>query len=230
MFRRAISFALDNYDFELLVKLDTDAIITGPGFSSALAGRVAEAPGTGIAGSYRERADGKAEDHLYHAAVLARERRWDDRLDAAARRAEERGWRTGDAVQAGVLTLTRAACESMRDDGWLDWRPAWHSQMAEDLLLTLFTVAGGLDALSIGGPDGIIAVANKGLPGTDPADHRWPLGGRSFGQPRVPRRERGRSARHLPRGPQGVDGARSGHGPPWGSGRGVSLPVRCEPS
>ena len=67
-------------------------------------------------------------------------------------------------MQASVLTLTRAACEGMRDDGWLDWRPAWHSQMAEDLLLTLFTVAGGLDALSIGGPDGIIAVANKGLP------------------------------------------------------------------
>ena len=164
MFQRAIAFALDNYDFDLLVKLDTDAIITGPGFSSALARRIGDAPGVGIAGSYRVRADGKPEDHHYHAAILERERRWDERLDEAARRAEQRGWRTGDAVQAGVLTLTRAACEGMRDDGWLDWHRAWYSQLAEDLLLTILTVACGYDALSIGAPDGIVAVANKGLP------------------------------------------------------------------
>lgn len=229
MFQRAISFALNNYDFELLVKLDTDAIITRPGFSSALAGRLAEAPGTGIAGSYRERADGKAEDHLYHASVLGRERRWDDRLDAAARRAEERGWRTGDAVQAGVLTLTRAACEGMRDDGWLDWRPAWHSQMAEDLLLTLLTVAGGLDALSIGGPDGIIAVANKGLPvptkqiidGPWVAAHSVNHG--YHGENEAELRGTFREARRgwLP-DPVTVR--------PRAGGRGMSLPVRCEPS
>jgi hypothetical protein len=146
------------------VKLDTDAIVTAPGFSSALADALAGAPNAGIAGSYRIRADGQAEDHLYHRAVLERERVSDERLDAAVRRAEERGWRSGDAVQGGVLTLTRAACESLRDDGWLEWRPAWHSQLAEDFLLTLFTIAGGRDALSLGGPDGILAIANKFLP------------------------------------------------------------------
>jgi peptidoglycan biosynthesis protein MviN/MurJ (putative lipid II flippase) len=164
MFQRAILFALDNYEFDLLVKLDTDAIITGPGFSSTLARRIHRAPGAGIAGSYRVRADGRAEDHHYHAAILQRERRWNEQLDEAARRAEARGWRTGDAVQAGVLALTREACEGMRDDGWLDWNRPWYSQLAEDLLLTIFTVACGYDPVSIGGPGGIVAVANKGLP------------------------------------------------------------------
>ena len=65
---------------------------------------------------------------------------------------------------AGVLALTREACEGMRDDGWLDWNRPWYSQLAEDLLLTIFTVACGYDPVSIGGPGGIVAVANKGLP------------------------------------------------------------------
>lgn len=174
--RLALEHALAHYDFDVFAKLDADAVATGPGFSERGRERLAAAPGAGVAGSFRVRADGREEGYRYHVAVLARELRYDRMLAEAVRRAEGNGWRRGDMVQGGTMYLSREACDVMKREGWLGWRRPWHSNTAEDLALTIFVRACGLEALSLGAPDdGVVAVANKGLPLTKEqlADGPW---------------------------------------------------------
>jgi hypothetical protein len=160
----AFEHAMANYNFELWVKIDTDALATGPAMSAVTASRLADVPGAGLAGSFRLRADGAPEDHGYHAEVLLRETKRDGVLAAAANRARAAGWLAGDIVQGGVCAVTRTACEAMAREGWMQWRKPWHQVTSEDLAMSLFVRASGLELVSIGGPDGIYAVANKHLP------------------------------------------------------------------
>jgi len=160
----ALRRSLERYDFEQWVKLDTDALVTGPGFSEQVLGRLSGHPRVGFAGSFGVRADGVPEDRSLHAAVLARECGSDRTLAAARERALGHGWREGDVVQCGVCVVTRRGVDALVGGGWIDWHRPWHSLVSEDLALSLFLVAEGLELVSIGAPDGIFAVANKHLP------------------------------------------------------------------
>jgi hypothetical protein len=162
--RTALEHALARYDFELWLKMDTDALAVGPGLSAETIARLDAVPNAGVAGSFQIRADGAPEDHVYHAQVLARERKRDRMLDAAADRASVAGWRPGDIVQGGVCAVTRPACDALVREGWLGWNQRWHQLSSEDFALSLFALAAGFELVSIGGPDGIYAVGNKHLP------------------------------------------------------------------
>lgn len=162
--RLALEHALARYSFEQFVKLDTDVIVTGPGFSRVTLARVASAPGTGIAGCYGQRADGRIEDRRLHTEVLEREVRYDRTLAAAAERARAAGWPPGAIVQGGLCCVSREACQRLAHEGWLGWRRPWWSTVSEDLAFTLFVSACGLTPLSIGGPDGVLAVGPDALP------------------------------------------------------------------
>jgi hypothetical protein len=171
-----IAHALERFSFEQWVKMDTDALVTAPRFSQRVLERIAAAPGVGIAGCHGIRADGVPETYRYHADVLERELGSDRTLRSAVDRAAAHGWRDGQMVHGGVLCITRAACEAMRDEGWLGWRRPWTSLTSEDFALSLFVRATGLDFLSLGGPDdGILAIANKSLPlpKEEIADGQW---------------------------------------------------------
>jgi hypothetical protein len=161
----AMRHALERYDFEQLVKLDSDAIVLAPEFSARSIERIAQTPRAGLAGAFCERPDGSEEsDRWYHAAVLERELLQDRVLEQATRRAEEAGWRRGEIVQGGVMFLTREACQALYREGYVDWQRRWSSTISEDLALSLFVRAAGFELVSIGGRDGLVAVANKFLP------------------------------------------------------------------
>jgi hypothetical protein len=161
--RLGIERALERFDFEQWVKADSDALVTGPGFSARTLERLADAPEAGIAGCTGVRCDGVPTDYRYHAEVLARELPRDRTLRAAVERATARGWRLGECVHGGAFTVRRAACEAVAAQGWLAWRRPWHSLVNEDIALSLFVKAAGFELLSIGDPSGIFAVANKDL-------------------------------------------------------------------
>jgi hypothetical protein len=161
----AMRYALERYDFEQLVKLDADAIVLAPEFSARSIERIAQTPHAGLAGAFRERPDGSEEsDREYHARVLAHELPFDPLLRQATERAEAAGWRRGEIVQGGIMFLTREACEAIYREGYVDWRRDWSSTVSEDLALSLFVRAAGFELVSIGGRDGLVAVANKYLP------------------------------------------------------------------
>ena len=164
MCRLALEHALEHYDFRLWVKMDSDALVTGPRFSESILERLDRESDAGIAGSFLRRADGAPEDHLLHADVIARERPRDAMLDGAVRRAEARGWRIGDIVQGGICCLTRAGVEAIGREGYVKWRSPWHSIASEDMALTVFVLAAGLRVVPIGGPGELLAIGNFRIP------------------------------------------------------------------
>jgi hypothetical protein len=169
-----IEFALARYDFEQWVKMDSDALVVGRDFSEQTIARFEASPESGLAGSVGTRADGAPEDRRYHAIVLGREVRGDRILAAAEKRARERGW-SGDVVQGGLMCLARPAAQALVRDGWIEWYPKWHSQVSDDLALSMFVTASNFRLLSIGDPEGVVAVANKHLPlpKEELANGRW---------------------------------------------------------
>lgn len=175
VYRWGLLHALEHYDFEIFVKMDTDAVVTGPGFSDAVVARLAAAPKAGLAGCYRQRCDGAPEDTTYHAAVLEREVPHEPQLRSALELAEAHGWHRGAVVHGGVQCITRPALEALAGSGWLAWRRPWHSQTSDDCVISMFVTACGFELLSIGDPNGIFAVANKylPLPKEEVADGPW---------------------------------------------------------
>jgi hypothetical protein len=160
----ALEHARENYDFEIWMKMDSDALATGPELSAVTASRLAEVPNAGFAGSLQVRADGVPEDSTYHANVIRREVTRDPVLAAAVQVARVQGWKVGEIVQGGVCVLTRAASDALAKERWLEWPRRWHQVTSEDLALSLFVRASGLELVSIGDPNGIFAIANKHLP------------------------------------------------------------------
>jgi hypothetical protein len=162
--RAGILHAIAHYDFQLYIKMDTDALITKPGFSETVLARLAGEDRVGIAGSCGVRCDGQIEDSAYHALILDREMHRSRVLRSAFERAIAAGWRAGDLVQGGTLCITPQAAAQLHADGYLHWRRPWSSQLPDDLLISMFAAACGYSLLSIGGPDGIFAVGNKYIP------------------------------------------------------------------
>lgn len=175
----AIETALHRFDFQHLVKFDTDALATGPGWAEGIATAIAHAqseppvggPGAamevpiGIAGAFVDRPDGAVEiDAPYHRRVLDGELPRDPRLADWHRRALSGGWPHGEIVQGGCLVLTRACCDAIAAEGALTYRPRLRTIVSEDLLLTVLAYALGFRAASLGSERGPLAVANKHLP------------------------------------------------------------------
>jgi hypothetical protein len=63
LFASALRFARETYSFEVLVKMDTDALVTGPGLSARAAETIAADPSLGMLGTSVLRADGEPVDH-----------------------------------------------------------------------------------------------------------------------------------------------------------------------
>lgn len=175
----AIETALAHFDFDLLIKLDSDALVVGPGWIEAIADAIdvdqpsaltlasqhTGSPPVGIAGAFRARPDGALEtDEDYHRRVLAGEHGHDAALDGWVARALDAGWPQGSIVQGGCLVLTRGLCEAIVTAGGLAYRPRLRTIVSEDLLLTVLAYAFGFRAASLGGPQGPMAIANKHLP------------------------------------------------------------------
>lgn len=151
------------YDFEVLGKLDTDALVTGPAPSAAAGELFAREPRIGMAGTYGMRGDGVPESYDFDAFVLATTRRWSPSAARLMRRAEVGGY-DGAKVHGGVYFVSRAALDALARSGHLGWRPPWWTQLAEDFWLSVMMLANGFELGSLGGPGEPLLVASKHLP------------------------------------------------------------------
>jgi hypothetical protein len=160
---RGFAAALDRYDCDVVIKLDTDALVTGPGLGERTAALFAADPRAGLIGSIGMRSDGVPEDYTYDRWVLAHERRWSRTVRELAARAEA-GTYDGRKIHGGVYAISRAALEAVCAAGDLDRNPPWWTQIGEDLWITLAVCAAGFGQRSWGAPGEPMAVASKWLP------------------------------------------------------------------
>jgi hypothetical protein len=158
-----IELALRRYDFEVLLKLDTDALVTGRSPGEAAAALFAERPEVGMVGTYLVRADGLPENYDWDRWALRHTLRWSGGVRRLVARARAGGY-DGAKVRGGVYVVSRAALDAAERSGDLRWRPPWWTQLCEDFWLSLIVLANGFRLASAGGPGEQFVVASNFVP------------------------------------------------------------------
>ncbi len=158
-----IRFALRHYAFEVLIKLDTDALVTGSTLSTAAARFFEGHPRVGMAGTHRVRADGEPENYDWDSWVLRHSSRWSPAVRALMKRARAGGY-DGAKVHGGVYALSRCALDAMSANGDFKWRAPWWTPLGEDFWISMMVLANGFALDSLGGPGEVLAVASKYTP------------------------------------------------------------------
>lgn len=158
-----IDYALGNYSFDVLVKLDTDALAIASSPSAAAARLFERKPEVGLAGTFRVGAEGLPETYDWDAWVLRHTERWSPSARRLLDRARAGGY-DGAKVHGGGYALSRPALNAMKASGDLDWREPWWTPLGEDFWLSVMALANGFAIGSLGGPGEPYAIASKYVP------------------------------------------------------------------
>lgn len=165
----AFRWAAAQYDTPFVLKLDSDALITGPGLVDDITAFMDRNPALGMFGRHLINVDGtiKSFAMLTDAVRIelgrpAGERPWWEPICEVA---TDKGWARGENVFGGAYVLTTPCVQAMDAAGYLDpdW-DTWRSSMSEDVYFTMCTVAAGFGRGQFGVPNGPMALAWRGLP------------------------------------------------------------------
>lgn len=165
-------YAIENFDAQFLLKMDTDALVTGFGLVEDVLGFMGRNPHVGIFGRHLINVDGTIKSFRAHTDQLNREmstwRRLTFRQPAyahVARQALARGWGLGENVFGGAYFITWPCLKVMYHEGHLNrTMRGWGSRIAEDVYFTMCAVAAGFDRGQFGVPNGPLCLAWKKLP------------------------------------------------------------------
>jgi len=168
----AYRWILDQYQPGIVLRMDADAVMLGPGLEAAAEAAFRRDPEVGLLGAYRTGPDGGTRDFGPAARQLQFEtgprglrhpRLWAG-LRRYARLARKRGYVDGEHVLGCAFLLRGEALRSIDGIGgfsqpWLE--PSGHG---DDQLMSLMTVAAGYKIADFGGPADPLAVQQRGLP------------------------------------------------------------------
>jgi hypothetical protein len=147
----SFAVAVERYDFDVLLKIDTDALCLRRGVFAEARACFEQDPRVGIAGSYLAGADWERDEHRFAwlVPIMEREVKADRRFAEAWEAARANGYRPGEHVQGGVYVLARPALEALRDAGLLRWRPRLQTVLYDDVVLSMFVRAVGFRPASL---------------------------------------------------------------------------------
>jgi hypothetical protein len=154
--QRGYRHALEQYDFQAVLKLDTDSLITGHGFDADILALVQAHPTAGVFGSrnWRER-----QDDFWKGQLEANLPMWGPIME----RAEGYGYQRGESVLGGAYVVTHACLAGLAREGFLGITPTG-PRIAEDVTFSLFARALGYGLHDVSGPSDPFALAYRGLP------------------------------------------------------------------
>lgn len=167
---------LDSFPFDVLLRLDADALLIGPGLAALAMARFEQDPTIGMLGSYRFGPDGGERSWSPAAERLHREcgalglghPHTRGTLRALRRLALANGYVPGEHALGGAYLHRASAVRAIAGRGWLDLDPLRRSRLGEDHLFALITVAAGYRIADFGGPHDPLALAWQGLPASPP--------------------------------------------------------------
>ena len=168
---------LDRYEPAIILRLDADALIIGPGLEAAAETAFARDSRVGMLGSYRVGPDGGQRDASWASrrlrvemgprGLLHPKRR--STLRRCRRAARGHGYTDGESALGGAYLHRYQAAQSIDDRGWFSQPWLASSQLGEDHIMALLTVAAGHRIGDFGGPADPLALTWRGLP-AHPAD------------------------------------------------------------
>ncbi|MCU1495360.1 MAG: hypothetical protein JWO62_3124 [Acidimicrobiaceae bacterium] len=157
---------------QLVLRLDTDALVLAPGFEQEALDLFARDDRIGLLGSYRIDALGGRRDFTPAARILAHETGPLGLRSPALRRqlrsltalANAHGYEAGEHCLGGAYVHSGAALRALNARGWLDQPLLARSRAGEDHLMGLLTRAAGFSIHDFGGPDDPFALRWRGMP------------------------------------------------------------------
>ena len=173
----AYRWALERFQPGLLLRLDADALILGPGIEAAAEQAFARDPRVGLLGSYRTGPDGGVRDFSPVADRLRveaglrglRHPRLRTGLRHYLRLAREYGYIDGEHVLGSAFIHSYQAANCIYRNGWFNQPWIEASELGDDHITSLLTIAAGYQLADFGGPAGPMALKWQGLP-AHPAD------------------------------------------------------------
>jgi len=169
----AYQYALNHYNFKVLFKLDTDALVIGPSPEKDAITFFEEYPGMAIAGQYPLDYQGKPWDVGWpRARIINGTMTWkfirrpvaNTILRGLYLRALKNGYKTGESVFGGAYYLNRTFLETLQHKKMLPDVRLQTLNMGEDHLFGLMAKSLGMELGNLSGKDLPFGCAWKGLP------------------------------------------------------------------
>lgn len=169
----AYLFAHSAYDFEVLIRMDTDALMTGYGLAEDAAQLFRANPNLGQLGTYMVGTNGEISEFSWPAAQLRKEISWQgwlrdrsrcEMLRELVKAAQANGYVMGEHIIGGVSILSPRFIERLVNDGLLLREELRRSVLQEDHLFSMLVKAVGMELGEFGGPEHPLANRWKGLP------------------------------------------------------------------
>ena len=177
---RALAALRERYDYDVVLRLDTDALVTGPSPHRDILAASTQQPRAGIFGAFSERGDGtkkasdmyKVGEKLRYEMSIHRSRR--QLLKKPARlacslalkrlywRARRNGYQAGYTVTGGAAFMMRPLIDRWCEMGLHRLDALRFSSLTDDVLFGLCTYAAGFYLSD--GPPNILAVNWIGMP------------------------------------------------------------------
>jgi len=168
----AYEYALQHYSFDVLLRIDTDALITGPRPEADAIATLLQDPSIGMLGSYRYSYEGKRRNFNIVAQGMFREtsllglsnstRR--KRLNGWIQSAKKYGYERGEHCLGAAIYLRPETLHAMHAAGDLHVREFHDSVISEDHLFSLLTIRHGYKLADFVTGDLPMGIQWRGLP------------------------------------------------------------------
>lgn len=169
-----LQHAYERYQFDILIRMDSDALLIGAGLADDALAKLQAHPNAGILGAYLDAGEGIAwarEQILAQTSVtgFVRDSRRCALLRQLVYKAERHAWQLGQHVLGGALIFTYPYVERVNKAGLLHREELRRAKLQNDHLFSLLAKACGLDLVNFNAPHGPLAVVWRGMPAA-PAD------------------------------------------------------------
>jgi hypothetical protein len=171
----ALKRLMRQYRFDVLLRMDTDALMIGDAPHEDAIRFFESRPDVGMVGAFKRRGDGSDKTHAM--AIKGRQltREMSLRhgfknpalvttLRRMVKRAEAHGYTRGDMCTGGACFIWSSAIKAMDEHGYFDLDVLRHSKLMDDALMALACYATGYTLADLPEEDNVLAVNWRRLP------------------------------------------------------------------
>ena len=163
---------LERYAPDVILRLDVDALLIGPGLADHAAQEFAKDSSVGLIGSYRIKSDGEIRDWSWAARRIRIETGLRGLMNPACRKVlrelishgKANGYIAGEHPLGGGYIHSLIAADALQARGWFQLPNLARSNLGEDMIMGLVTVAAGYRIADFGRSADPLSMRWRGLP------------------------------------------------------------------